>query len=345
MLHDQSVPKVTITETLHLTNPSCNFVPFRNANQEELSGLVARNAFQLVRCTTVPVATNIRNGRFILSIKGIDTPCPVYKARYVVQGHRDREKHRLVQNSSTARPASVHLLVTIFAMRGYVLRSFDVTKVYLQSNTYLSRAVYVRPPRELTDPDVHLLLLKKELYELSDSGDYWHHSVDKVLRYDVKLEPSTEDPALYYVAHHHASRSSGMVVTKFYVVRGAVTVAFNNRTLSLQGKFDSNPRESTPTFSGVRVTPIPPNAYLLHEATSATQLRTLSADATFEEYRSVRPQLSWIGQIRPDLVPLASISCQVTPVTISKGTIKLINDAVRHAHAVPDRGLVTYPLQ
>lgn len=62
----------------------------------------------------------------------------------------------------------------------------------------LTRAVYVRPPREIANPDPHLLRLRKALYGMSDSGKYWHQTLARVLKKDRDLHVATGDPTLYY---------------------------------------------------------------------------------------------------------------------------------------------------
>lgn len=62
----------------------------------------------------------------------------------------------------------------------------------------LTRSVYVRPPCELADPNSCLLRLLQDLYWLSDSGDYSHETLTRVLKVESGLQPSTGDPSLFY---------------------------------------------------------------------------------------------------------------------------------------------------
>lgn len=172
---------VQITETLHPADPRSTSKVLEEAKATELDGLVRRGDFELVDQSAVPPQGNILSGCFVLEIKGSETETTLHKAQFVVQGHRDKEKHMLIYNSYTARPASVRLLVSISSMRRYGLWSFDVAQAYLQSAAMLTRGVYFYPPRELTYPDIHLFLLRKAVYGLSDSGDYWHDTLPKLL--------------------------------------------------------------------------------------------------------------------------------------------------------------------
>lgn len=117
-----------ITETLHPDDPRGRSGMFDQAKDEELKGLLQRGAFQLVRRADVPAGAKVLSWRFVLAIKLVDTDKHLYKARFVEQGHPDRDKHIMLHNSSTARPASVRLVVSIAATRGYSLWSFDFTQ-------------------------------------------------------------------------------------------------------------------------------------------------------------------------------------------------------------------------
>lgn len=109
----------------------------------------------------VPRTANILSGRFVLAIKSAYADSPLRKARFVVQCHRANDKHLLVHNASTARRASVRLLVSLAAMKKYALWIFDGTHAYLQSAAVLTRQVYVHPPEEIEKPRTHLLRFKK----------------------------------------------------------------------------------------------------------------------------------------------------------------------------------------
>lgn len=189
-----------------------------------------------------PIYSDIGQIR-ILTLKGTDTVSPTYKAPFVVQGHGDREKHMMVHNSSTTRPASVHLLVSVAAMLKFRLRSFGVTKAYLQITTNMVRSVYVRPPRERANPETHLMLLRKAFYGLSDLGDYWNYSIDRVLREDVGLEPSKRDPALYCDGPNATSSLNGTVVTQVDDVLSTGSPT-HRRSLCFEHKLDSKPRDT-----------------------------------------------------------------------------------------------------
>lgn len=85
-------------------------------------------------------------------------------------------------------------------------------------------------------------------------------------------------------------------------------------------------------------------AYRLEQPDHARHLQRLTPDAKFDSFRSLRHQLAWLGQTRPDLVSVANICSQVTTSNFGRAHIKMLNDGVSHAHATQHLGLGMHPL-
>ena len=51
----------------------------------------------------IPENSNILSARFIVTIKSFETDNHIYKAQYVMNGHKGKEKSQLIQNSTTLR--------------------------------------------------------------------------------------------------------------------------------------------------------------------------------------------------------------------------------------------------
>ena len=118
------------------------------AKRKEIAGLISRNTWKIVCETDLPRDANVLGGRFILTLKEAGTEKEFYKARYVVQGHRDKEKAFLVHNSTTLQQQSTKLILSLAAVFGFRIWNQDVTQAYTQSALKLMRTIFLRPPRE-----------------------------------------------------------------------------------------------------------------------------------------------------------------------------------------------------
>ena len=194
---EDTIPDVAITETLGFRDPRQYSPAFEEAKRVELEGLIQRKAFTVVDKRDVPRDANILGSRFVLAVKEPGTPQEKCKARLVVQGHTDYEKDILVHASPNVRQSSVRVLVSVASIQKMRLWSQDVNQAYLQAEEPLQRTIFLRPPKEMKLPPEKLLLLKKPLYGLSDSGDYWRHTYDGHVKTDLGMTPTIGDPALY----------------------------------------------------------------------------------------------------------------------------------------------------
>jgi Reverse transcriptase (RNA-dependent DNA polymerase) len=146
---------------------------FDNAKRKEIQGLIDRGTWKVVTQDSVSNDANILGGRFVLSIKDEGTENEVWKARIVVQGYLDHLKTSLVHDTATSRQHSSRLLVGLAASFGFRLFSTDVTQAYLQSSENILKDVYVKPTKEFVLEPGKILKLRRPLYGLADSGDYW----------------------------------------------------------------------------------------------------------------------------------------------------------------------------
>ena len=79
----------------------------------EIQGLEDRSVFKLINEPDIPSDANILNGRFILAIKDTGTTDERYKARFVVQGHKDRDKALIVHKAVPVRMRSIRIFMCI----------------------------------------------------------------------------------------------------------------------------------------------------------------------------------------------------------------------------------------
>jgi hypothetical protein len=68
----------------------------------------------------------------------------------------------------------------------------------MQSNTYLSRDIFIRPPLELNLQPGTILRVVKPLYGVPEAGNHWFKTYHQHHVSKLKMEQSTYDPCLLY---------------------------------------------------------------------------------------------------------------------------------------------------
>jgi hypothetical protein len=118
------------------------FIP---AKKKEIAELLEKRTWRVCIKSELPPGDNIMGGWFVLSIEDAGTDRESYKARYAVQGFRDKENPYLVHQSLAARHQSTKLLVAVAAVFGFRIFTHDVRQAYPQSADKLKRDVYISP--------------------------------------------------------------------------------------------------------------------------------------------------------------------------------------------------------
>ena len=128
-----------ITEVIYPEDPRTD--KFGPAKKKELEGLIKRGTWKVVLKEEVPDDANILGSRFVLTIKDTGNEIEIWKARFVVQGHREKMKNSLVHDIATIKNKSVRLLIALAAIFGFRLFSTDISQSYLKSAEALIRDV------------------------------------------------------------------------------------------------------------------------------------------------------------------------------------------------------------
>ena len=68
----------------------------------------------------------------------------MYKALFVIGGHRDKLKEFMVHSSQTLQPATIRLMLALAVMLGYEIWISDVKQAYLQSKDGLQRPIFIK---------------------------------------------------------------------------------------------------------------------------------------------------------------------------------------------------------
>ncbi|CAI7784554.1 unnamed protein product [Closterium sp. NIES-54] len=152
-------------------------------------------------CTYVdavpPPRANIVDVMWLFKVKRPPGSPPVFKARYVARGFRQREGVDFFQTfAPTPNVTTLRVLLHIAAQRDYELHSLDFSTTFLQGR--LHEEIWLRRPPGFTDtfPPGTQWSLRRPVYGLRQSPHEWHDSLRSTLC-DLGFCPSFADPSLF----------------------------------------------------------------------------------------------------------------------------------------------------
>lgn len=274
---------------------------------------------------------------FVITIKDVETDNPIYKARYVMHGHKDRDKSSLVHDATTANQSSTKMLVSIAALFGFRLWTEDVSQAYVQSASKLLRDVYLKPSKELEIPGNCLVKLLRPLYGLADSGDYWHDTFTKRMKQDLGMATSAANMSLFF--KNVSGQLKGLMAT--YVDDAVCTgdADFSKLTEKTSQMFETKPRSfDNLRFAGVYIDTCTDGS-LIHQKAYIERIKPLPPESGFDVLRSARAQISWLIHTRPDICCAINKLAQVTQDSFDASHIKSFNKLVRHVKKTKSQGL------
>jgi Reverse transcriptase (RNA-dependent DNA polymerase) len=331
-----------MSETISSTDPRATSPEAAAAKRKEIAGLIARNTWKIVCKQDVRDSANILGGRFILTIKDVNTGNEFFKARYVVQGHKDREKAQLVHNSTTLMQSSTKLILSFAALFRFRVWNQDVTQAYTQSALALMRKIFLQPAKkdlnyfEMTSDEV--LQLLRPLYGLADAGDYWNATMVDHMLNDLGLFRTDSDLSLFYNRlNNRLNGISGTCVDDSLHAGSAnyleLTEKSQQRFLSRERKFD------TFSFNGADIQSNDDGTFSLCQRFYIETLSPLAPTVSFTDFRSHRAKVSWICHTRPAVCYFANNSAQVTERTFSPVNVKSFNAVLENLRKTADHKL------
>lgn len=172
-LTQQNAPVTFFTEIIHRRDPRTGLVD--EAKRKELPSLIERGTFRIFMRSDAGPEPNIIPSRFVLALKHKENGTDVYRARFVVGGHRDRQRDTVVHNTTTLKQSSLRPLLALASILGFDMYSIDVDQAYLQSASKLHLNIFIKPDVTYLHHD-KLLQLVTPIYGLTDSGDYWNET-------------------------------------------------------------------------------------------------------------------------------------------------------------------------
>lgn len=187
----------------------------------------------------------------------------------------------------------------------------------------------------LKQGDGDLLKLERTLYGLADAGDLWHHTIDRHMRNDLKMQKCKLDKSLYF--KRDSVENGPPCIIGQYVDDSIICgdSSFEMATEATLSKFECRARNYLPIrFAGVYVSRMGSNI-VLDQAEYVSKLNLLPDTCTFAEFRKLRAQLAWVMHTRPDICFNVSTSAQVTEERFRSDHIKKMNTVVRHLRRYP----------
>ena len=337
-----------LSEKLSPNDPRIQSKEFIEAKKEEIEGLRKRNTWTTVKTDDVTMNANIIGGRFICEIKDANTQFPKPKARFVAQGYNDDMKDYIVHDAPCLRQETVRLVVSFSAIMSYRLGSIDFRQAYLQSEYTFSRKIFIRPKPEDRDTlgisKGELLQLRKPLYGICDSGDYWNTTFFKFVKEELLMTPLSSDIAAFYKKGKGAT--SGMLGLYVDDSIAAVGPEFVKEVEKIQNRFDAKPTKWDQFhFLGVRISTKnePMEAGIeIDQPQHISDIEPIPTGTTFREFRSIRAKLSWLSHTRPDRCCAINRAAQVTEANFSRNSLRELNNAIVHVLNTKEVKL-TYP--
>lgn len=173
---------------------------FIEAQQREYDGILAKGGVKPVLRTHIPPNANFVGNRFVNVIKDYGSAFERYKSRWILQGHKDREKEFIVNEAPVLMRFSLRILLFLsVSYFDYVIWTRDAEQAYFQYKP-LSRALYTTPPKEAhLDSSKYALKIILPQYGLSESSTCWRHQYTPVYTRDLQMTAAHIDPCLYYL--------------------------------------------------------------------------------------------------------------------------------------------------
>ena len=162
---------------------------------EELKAQMDKNTWEMV----IPSeGVNIVGSKWTYCLKKNDKNtiiCP--KSRLVAQGFTQTFRVNYDETYTLIiRMTSLWTICAIAACNNWPIHQMDVDVAYL--NATLENLIYMqKPPGYYEDKTEHVLLLKKCLYGLKQSGREWYKCLSKAL-FNMGFKKSSIDAAVFY---------------------------------------------------------------------------------------------------------------------------------------------------
>lgn len=206
----------------------------------------------------------------------------------------------MVHFTSTLQPQSVRLPLALVVLFGFIIWTADILQAYLQAGEPLGREIHIaKPPPKFELTPGQCVKVMRPLYDLCDSGDLWHKTLDHHYRRELSMIPSKLDPAL----HIFTSKAtiSGLSGSYFDDLLPTGTPKFRTHYKRNQDKFEMTDECVLPAKFTCFVIDKDKDGFILIEQNPyLRKLETIPLDAAFTHFRSMCMRLAWLFYSHPE---------------------------------------------
>lgn len=230
-------------------------------------------------------------------------------------------------------------------MREHTSYLRDIIQAYLQQDSSLDRNVYMRVPAEMVIDDYEIMLLRKPLLGISESGLQWfvryhgHHIETN------KMNATRIDPCLLYPLNADENKTEGVNVLQVDDSYRCVTEEVLKDEDKGSRKFKSKPnqlvRGDTAICNGAEISIKTGHVHILNQG---TKLRRRVLPNNQQELVITRAQAQYIGCCtRPDICSAVQMlgSSMANP---TRNTFNQMKEVVALCHNTADVGLKFIPM-
>ena len=159
-------------------------------------------------------------------------------------------------------------------------------------------------------------------------------TLHNILTKYLQMKPTKTDPLLYFSFRH--GKLEG--INGYYVdeLLRTGTLGFKKYCEKTDERFETSGDESLPlTFAGFTLSKRRNSFYVMDQNFYLKKLECIKPTCNFNEFRSMRMNLAWLANTRPDLLFEISQLVQVNTERFSvdaAAQVKRLNAAIRYAH-------------
>ena len=316
-----------IHANLFETGDDENDVRFRASRKKEYDGIVSKGGVEAIPRTELPDNVNLIRNRFVLTIKEPGTSNPVYKALWILQGHQDRFRHSIANDSTMLMRLTFRVILSLAVVFfNCTLWTRDVEQAYMQSKP-LQRDVFTKPPPEANLLENMVLKIELPHYGLVEASSCFFDTYYPVFIEKLRMNCAAIDPCfLYKTINKRLTEITGLASDDSINTGRSYQTDEEKATSDFitRKKDDKNLR-----FLGLVIQRFTSNieVYQDNHIKRLHSMNEKSIDR--DEFRRIRGQILFISQSsRPDIAYAVSQLCQVTYDSIEKKHITLLNKVV-----------------